>query len=304
MPIVVPPVDEAEKIAAYIRVKEQQIRKLIRAKRRVIELLNEQKQAIIQLAVTRGLDPNVRLKPSGIEWLGEIPLHWRCVRAKQVAYVFIPQRDKPELNESSGLHWITPVNIGSRFVEPSGLYISHEVVALNGLRAVPPNSVIATCVGRFGITSINNAPVIINQQLQAYTPKASILSEFLRYCVECSRPYFEQEGNSTTLAYVDRAGFGNLPIPLPPQSEQLQIVERIRIEESELLHAVLRVTNEINLLREYRTRLIADVVTGKFDVRGVELPKLDEVEEVSDVEDEELEDSEELVAVEENVDAN
>ncbi len=87
MPVLIPPREEQSAIAAFLAYADHRINRLIRAKRRLIELLNEQKRAIIHRAVTRGLDPNVRLKPSGVEWLGDVPEHWKVRRIKQVSKI-------------------------------------------------------------------------------------------------------------------------------------------------------------------------------------------------------------------------
>jgi type I restriction enzyme S subunit len=84
IPIICPPYEEQEQILAFLQVKDQAIRRFIRAKRRLIELLNEQKQAIISRAMSRGLDPSVRLKPSSIDWLGDVPGHWEVLPIKRV----------------------------------------------------------------------------------------------------------------------------------------------------------------------------------------------------------------------------
>src|SRR5665647_3692696 len=100
-----PPIPEQSAIVCYLDHIDRQIRRYICLKQKLIKLLEEQKQAIIHQAVTRGLDPNVRLKSSGVEWLGDVPEHWDVMVAKRVCDVFIPQRDKPELNDIEGIPW-------------------------------------------------------------------------------------------------------------------------------------------------------------------------------------------------------
>ena len=263
-----PPLPEQDTIVRFLDYANRRIERYIRVKKKLIALLNEQKQAIIHHAVTRGLDPNVRLKPSGIPWIGDIPTHWKLVRAKQIAHVFIPQRDKPELNESEGFPWITPVNVGEIFICRVNLFVTQSALASAGSRALPAGSVIASCVGRFGITSVSEVPVIINQQLQAYIPSLVISARYLRHCVQVARPYFEAIGNSTTLAYVDRQGFGSMPLPLPPRDEQERIERFLETEFVETDQTIVHAQREIALIREYRTRLVADVVTGQLDVRA------------------------------------
>ncbi|MBN8691234.1 MAG: restriction endonuclease subunit S [Armatimonadetes bacterium] len=94
LPIPVPPADEQAQIVRFIRLLDHRVNRLIKAKRRLIELLNEQKQAIIHRAVTRGLDPTVPLKPSGIDWLGEVPEHWKVKRVRHVAEMLVSNVDK------------------------------------------------------------------------------------------------------------------------------------------------------------------------------------------------------------------
>ena len=104
MPVLVPPISEQSAIVRFLDHADRLIRRYIRAKQKLIKLLEEQKQAIIHRAVTRGLDPNVRLKPSGVEWLGEIPEHWGVVRGKYVGNLFstpsVGDEDLTELSDS------------------------------------------------------------------------------------------------------------------------------------------------------------------------------------------------------------
>ncbi len=287
-----PPPDEQAAIVRFLNHTNQRIERTIRAKRKVIALLNEQKQVIIHRAVTRGLDSNVRLKPSGISWLGEIPEHWDLVAAKQVSQVFIPQRDKPDLNETNGYPWITPVNVGDELLKSINLYVSEYALSSAGSRVVPAGTVIASCVGRFGIASISKVSVVINQQLQAYIPTTAISAKYLRHCVQIAKPYFEMEGNSTTLAYVNRQGFGRMPLSLPPRQEQDWIELYLDKELNANDMIISRTEREIDLLREYRTRLIADVVTGKLDVREAAARLPDEIEELESFD--EIDDSVEI----------
>jgi type I restriction enzyme S subunit len=286
MPIVVPPVDEAEKIAAYIKVQDLQIRKLIRAKRRVIELLNEQKQAIILRAVTRGFDPNVRLMPSGIEWLGAIPAHWETKRLKWVTRL---QRgyDLPSERRLPG-----PVPV----VSSGGIIGSHREA-----RAEAPGVV----MGRYGST---DSVFYLEEPFWPHNTSLFVTDfqgNFPRWCYYLLRVVAKVDlGSKSAVPGVDRKDLYEISVAVPPVREQPSIVEQTENRLSQFEKETLSVQRQIDLLREYRTRLIADVVTGKLDVRGVELPELNDVEEVSDLVDEELEDSQELEAVEESTDAD
>lgn len=293
IPVVIPPLSEQSAIVRYLDYMDRRIRRYVHAKQKLIKLLEEQKQAIIHRAVTRGLDPDVKLKDSGVEWLGDVPEHWDITVAKRLSDIFIPQRDKPELNDAEGIPWVTLECIGDTFTRNTPFFVTQKDAKIAGSRILPSGSVIASCVGRFGISSITTEPVIINQQIQAYIPKEKISALFLRYCVQVSKIYFELEGNSTTLAYADREAFENLPIALPPIEEQEGIIEAIDKEVKISNNLAEKAHHEIALLREYRTRMISDVVTGKLDVREVaaNLPEEMEISEDGMGEGEEIEES-------------
>ena len=296
MSVAIPPADEQDAIVRFLDWANGRLDRAIRAKRKVIALLNEQKQAIIHRAVTRGLDPSVPLKPSGIPWLGEVPNNWEVTVAKRVCSVFIPQRDKPELNEVEGFPWVTLENIGKTFVKTSRFYVRDRDAQAVGIRTAPSDSVLASCVGRFGIASITTEPVVINQQIQAFIPRRGLSKFFLRYSVLVAKPYFEMHGNSTTLAYVDREGFETMPLLVPPLSEQEGIVQHLEKATANIDSAISRLEREVELLREYRARIVADVVTGKLDVReaAAKLP----VEEQAIEPEEIVEDESEMIEVE------
>ncbi len=211
------------------------------------------------------------MKDSGIEWLGEIPAPWEIKQVKYITSIFVPQRNKPELNTDAGLPWITMDDITLPFVVGQSIagYCVSELDALDaGSKTLPPGCVIASCVGNFGVASINTVPVIINQQLQAYIPK-QINSCFLRYFINISKPYFEKVATATTLAYVNRELFGELPVILPSFSEQQAIASFLDHETTKIDALIAKIRTGIEQLKEYRTALISSAVTGKIDVREI-----------------------------------
>jgi type I restriction enzyme S subunit len=318
MPILVPPVDEAEKIAAYVKVQDLQIRKLIRVKRRMIELLNEQKQAIIQRAVTRGLDPNVRLKPSGVDMVGEIPEHWQTQRVRTFAHS-IDQGVSPQAeaglaeNGSWGVLKAGCANGGvfrerehkklpERFVFDSSIAIREGDILVSRACGSPK------LVGSVALVTELHYKLILSDKTFRPNLHDHRLARFI--VAAMNTPYFRVQveraisGAEGLANNLPLSSLKDLRIVLPPVEEALAIADHLQIQSIELDKSISAASREIDFLREYRTRLIADVVTGKLDVRGVELPELNDVEEVSDVEDDELESFEELVAVEESTDAD
>ncbi|WP_262966548.1 restriction endonuclease subunit S [Methylobacter psychrophilus] len=260
-----PSTAEQRLIAAYLDEQTAKIDQLMDMRRRQMALLKEQRAALIQEAVTRGLNPNVPMKDSGLPWLGEIPAHWEQTRAKFVSKIFIPQRNKPDLNEDEGYYWVTMEEMARPIIDSATYRVSDTASIISGSRILPCGSVIASCVGNFGAASINAILVIINQQLQAFIPHR-INNEFLRLLVTISAPYFEKIATAATLVYVNQTGFANLPVPLPPVDEQIGIIDFITSESKKFdtLHASY--TRQLTLLTEYRAALIHECVTGQRSV--------------------------------------
>jgi type I restriction enzyme, S subunit len=299
MPSLFPPHEEQQAIADYLDRQGALVSALIRRMRRTIELLNEQKQAMIQRAVTRGLDPNVHLKSSGIEWLPQMPKKWKKSRVK-AEFSCLNTKRIPLSGTQRGLMTNRPYDYygASGVIDKVDSYIFDDnllLIAEDGANLVSRNLPLAIIArGRFWVN--NHAHIL--------KPKGGNL-EYMGYLMECIdyRPWIT--GAAQPKLTQDR--LMAVPIPIPPPEEQDKLVDAVRFETHHLCSAIENATSEVALLREYRTRLIADVITGKLDVRGASLPKLevaDESDAVNDWEGEELEDSKELEAVEENVDAD
>lgn len=270
--VVLPPPAEQAAIVRFLDWANGRLERAIRAKRKVIALLNEQKQAIIHRAVTRGLDPSVPLKPSGIPWLGEIPAHWEVQRLKWVLRL---QRgfDLPADRRKSG-------NVP---VYSSGGHIDYHDVAL----ATSPGVVI----GRYGST---DAVFFV---MEPYWPHNTALftttfyNNHARWCFYLLRSIAKGAyAGKSAVPGVDRKDLFDIVVPRPPVREQRVIVEAIDEQLAAFNRSSETIAKEIDLLREYRTRLVADVVTGKLDVReaAARLPEeapLDMVEEDAEMVD-------------------
>lgn len=266
--VAIPPVVEQTVIANFLDRKTAQIDKAISIKEKQIELLKERRQILIHNAVTRGLDPDVKMKDSGVEWIGEIPEHWVLTKAKFYSNVFVPERAKPELNiDGNGWPWITTEHLRS-----SELLATHATYSVSdvdkrktGSRVLKANSVIATCVGNFGIASKLNFDCIINQQLQGFTD-LRINPDYLTSIIEISEDYFKNNATLTTIMYVSKDTFGCLPIVLPSDEEQAEIVNFLKKTKAKIAAAISLKQKEIEKLKEYKSTLINSAVTGKIKV--------------------------------------
>lgn len=284
VPVVIPPYEEQVQIAAVIRRVDHRVNRLIRAKQRLIALLNEQKQAIIQRAVTRGLDPDVRFKPSGVEWLGEVPEHWEVLRTKFI-YSEVDERSKTgeethlSMSQKHGLVRSSSMTerathsesyVGGKLCERGDLVLNRLKAHLGVFAVAPEFGVVSPDYSVFRLRRPANERYF---ELVLRTP--AIRSE-LRSRVK---------GIVEGLWRLYTPDFFEIPLPVPPLGEQVQIVDKLATDLAHVENTIRQARTEIDLISEYRTRLIADVVTGKLDVRGVKLPDFDDTEGAEDIED-------------------
>ena len=271
-PIALPSLEEQRTIATFLDHETARIDALVEEQQRLIALLKEKRQSVISHAVTKGLVPDVPMKDSGVEWLGEVPEHWDVTRGKMVSDIFIPQRNKPELNESAdGYFWVTMEDMRSGEISKAKRCVSIAEITKTGSRVLEKGAVVASCVGNFGIASLLLVDAVINQQLQAYIPRG-LSAAYLRDVITCSKPYFDLVGTAATLVYVNQEGFANLPVPLPPIDEQKEIEAYISKSNADFDVAISDALKLIALLQERRSALISAAVTGKIDVRGWKSP--------------------------------
>ena len=273
MLIFVPPSDEQAVMVRFLDYANGRLERAIRAKRKVIALLHEQKQAIIHRAVTRGLDPTVPLKPSGIPWLGDIPKHWEVLRAK---YLFreVDERSSSgneELLSVSHITGVTPRSQKNITMFKAQSYVGHKLCR-------PGDLVVNTMWAWMAALGVSAHTGIISPAYAVYRPRSAeeIVGGYIDGLLR-TRPYVSNIICRSTGVRASRLRlypeeFFRLSIILPPAPEQQQIVHSIASETAQLNTTIIHLEREIALLWEYRTRLVADVVTGKLDVRGVILP--------------------------------
>ncbi len=281
-----PPLPEQTAIVRFLDYADRRIRRYIRAKQKLIKLLEEQKQAIIHRAVTRGLDPNVRLKPSGVEWLGDVPEHWDAVTLGRVIRRAVDGPHHSPSYVDNGIPFISARNIKvDRWSLDDAKYISESDYREFCRRVVPEVGDLLYTKG--GTTGIARA-VDLEFPFQVWVHvavlkliKSKVLPEFLAASLNSPRSY-EQAQLFTRGATNQDLGLNRMKgivLALPPLDEQAEIVDHLRSSTSQVIEARERTSQEISLLREYRTRLIADVVTGKLDVREAAARLPDSVDE-------------------------
>ena len=275
----VPPPDEQAAIVRYLDHADELINRYISAKERLIALLEEERQAIINQAVTRGLDPDAPLKPSGVEWLGEVPAYWGKRRLKEVATIQAgitvgPDNGRPGLTERPylrvanvqaehlDLSHVTKIRVSPTEIKRSTLQVGDVLMTEGGDidklgRGCIWQGQIPDCLHQNHVFAVRPDPAFLNP-------------EFLVAVMGSvhGRTYFYFTAKQTTnLAATNRTTLGNLPIHLPSVSEQLNILNHVEEKRGAADKAINQAQQQISLMNEYRTRLIADAVTGQIDVR-------------------------------------
>ena len=297
-----PPAEEQATIVRFLDHATHQLDKAIRAKRKTIALLNEQKQAIIHRAVTRGLDPGVPLKDSGIPWLGQIPAHWKTLRLKSLVQR-IDQGVSPQAENclADGSAWgVVKAGCVNRGVFrelqhkrlPPGFEFDRSIAIGCGDVLVSRASGSPSLVGSVGrvdslayrlILSDKTFRPVFNQLVDVDFMVMAMNSHYYRLQVEQAISGADGLANNLPLTALKAFYFS-----VPSRDEQREIVIGLRSQISALLGPISRIEREAALLHEYRTRLIADVVTGKLDVReaAARLPESapEATEEVNDAE--------------------
>ncbi|GAB1389087.1 MAG: hypothetical protein AMXMBFR78_32280 [Rubrivivax sp.] len=298
--IPLPPRPEQDQIVAYLRAQDAHIARFIKAKRELIKLLTEQKLRIIDHAVTRGLDASVALKPSGIEWLGDVPGHWELRRLKFLASNTTNQTTTKASDEiylalehvQSWTGVARPLEGEVEFASTVKRFVADDVL-FGKLRPYLAK-----------VTRARSAGVCVSEFLVLRSRKELILPAYLEQLLRCKR-VVDLINSSTAGAKMPRADWnfiGNVRLPIPRQDEQEAILSHILCETKDLDEAIARAEDEIKLIREYRDRLIADAVTGQVDLRGWQPGPDDAVsdDDLAALDDDEAEPAEEDADGEEN----
>ncbi len=282
--IAIPPASEQVAIATYLDRETAQIDALIGKNKILVERLKEQRTALISQAVTRGLppdecrkaglNPNPKLKPSGVEWLGDVPEHWRVRRLKYLASVndeVLPEATDPDykmqyvdisdVDSNRGIHDLEHTTFGSapsrarRIVRHGDTIISTVrtyLRAIAPIRQPAPNTIVST-----GFAVLR--------------PKSSFASSYAYYALTASGFIDDVVARSVGANYpaISANEIGNIAMAVPPQHEQHAIAGYLDGATAKIDTLIELARQQGGLLQEYRTRLITDAVTGKIDVREV-----------------------------------
>lgn len=279
--IALPPLPEQTAIVRFLDWAEGRIRRVIMARKRRVKLLEEYKQALIHQAVTGKIDvrtgqPYPVYKPSGVEWLGEVPAHWEVKPVKRHYAIQLGKmlQTRPNSPDDIEVPYLKAQHIqwfSVRTSDAPRMWASPRDIQQFGITAGD----LLVCEGgeggRCGIVKEIPDGFIIQNALHRVRPRDHCRNDYLQYVMSviAATGWFEALNNKATIAHFTREKFGALCIPIPVPDEQTAIVEYLDAQTAKIDAAIAAARREIELLREYRERLIADVVTGKVDVREV-----------------------------------
>ena len=275
-----PPLPEQRAIVRYLDHMDRRIQRYVSAKRKLIALLEEEKQAVVNQAVTRGLDPNVRLKPSGVDWLGDVPEYWDVRRGKRL---FSPRLELARPNDTqlsaTQAYGVIPQDeyeqrVGRRIVKIS--------LHLDKRRHVEVDDFVISMRSFQGDLERAWATGCIRSSYVVLRPTIGVDVEFFSYVFKSQAYIRALQSTANFIRDGQDLNFNNfcaVDLPFPPAEERRQIAVVLGEATSGIDAKIARARLQSELLEEYRTRLIADVVTGKLDVReaAAQLPDEDEL---------------------------
>ena len=285
--IPLPDIDIQNKITSFLDHETTKIDHLIEKQQQLIELLKEKRQAVISHAVTKGLDPNVPMKDSGVAWLGEVPEHWQLVPLKYLCTFSgggTPTKDNLSYWTDGNIPWVSPKDMKTFWISKTQDYITEKAVKESSTNTVEQNSLLM--VVRSGILqrtipiAINTVPVTMNQDMKALKFGKRVLVEYIANLIHGNtvQLLLEWSKEGATVESIEHEYLANSLIPVPSLKEQEEITQVIAKKMKVYAELTEKAELQITLLQERRTTLISAAVTGKIDVRHWQAPTVAEAD--------------------------
>lgn len=278
--IAVPPAAELSLALAFLDHETDRIDALIAEQQRLIELLKEKRQAVISHAVTKGLDPTVPMKDSGVEWLGEVPAHWKQIRIKHILSAMIDAEHKTAEYSDDGEYLVCrTTNVRNGLLSLDGAKYADRNTYIDWTRrGVPePLDILFTREAPAGEACLvpENLKICLGQRMVLFKlDKTRIDPAFAVHSIYAglASDFVKQLSQGSTVSHFNMADIGNIPLFEPPLSEQKGISDFLakRCDSYDLL--INEAQSSVKLISERRSALISAAVTGKIDVRGWQPP--------------------------------
>lgn len=264
-----PPKEEQTAISSFLDRKCEQIDKAIAIKEKQIELLKERRQILIHRAVTQGLDPDVKMKESGVEWIGEVPEYWEVKKMKFIFQKMRTGTTPSTLNDKyfkGSINWYNPTDLNQSYLSESEKKISKLAIARGEASLFPGDSVLVVGIGgTTGKTAYMEGSGSFNQQITGFHSKNNH-NRYYFHLVRSLSTVMLRVASYTTLPILNNSFFKAFKLPIPPTVEQRAITDHIETKAQEIDVLVQVKEKEIEKLKEYKTSLINAAVTGKVKV--------------------------------------
>ena len=270
IPVAFPSISEQQAIADYLDRRCSEIDDLIALQEEMITKLQSYKQSVITEAVTRGLDKNVPLKDSGIDWIGKIPEHWEIVKIKNIFNISsgaTPKTDNMAYWDGE-IIWITPADYKTedKIIKSGKRNITLAGLNSCGTSIIPKDSIIFSKRAPIGLVAINVVPLCTNQGCISCIPKSFVYSKYFYFLMSVLTEWFELFGSGTTFKELSTNNFANFNLSYPPLAEQQAIADYLDQRCSEIDELIALKQQKIEKLKEYKKSLIFECVTGKRKV--------------------------------------
>ncbi|MFI6888051.1 restriction endonuclease subunit S [Streptosporangium canum] len=278
LPLPVPPLDEQRAIANYLDRETARIDTLIEEQQRLIEMLRERRQAVIESAVGHGLDPTAPMKPSGLFWIREVPQHWMVANIRKFATMktgHTPSRSKPEYWVNCTTPWFTLADVwqlrdGTRnYLGETTNLISDLGLANSAAELLPAGTVVLSRTASVGFSGIMPVDMATSQDFWNWIPGDRLHAEYLMWTFRAMRGELQSLMIGSTHKTIYQPTAAAFQIPVPPIEEQQRIAAHVDEQTQKIDTLIAETERFIELSRERRSALITTAVTGQIDVREV-----------------------------------
>ena len=264
-----PSKDEQVRIVKAIKSKEEKINALITNEEKQIEKLKAYKQALISEVVTKGLDPNVPMKDSGVKWIGYVPKGWNILYLKQISIIKTGSTPPTSISEyfDGEINWYTPSDFRSSKTISSERKLTNKAIVDLNINLFPKHTTLIVGIGGTAgkISIIENAGYS-NQQITAILSKKDINKKYLYYCLTAASKYLKDNAMYTTLPLINNEYLKNFKVCVPELNEQNEISKFLE-EKCLVIDSIIECHNfRIKSFKEYRQSIIYEYVTGKREV--------------------------------------
>ena len=269
--LALPPIEEQSSMVAYLDTATAKIDEAIAQQQKMIDLLNERKQIIINNAVTKGLNPDAPMKDSGVDWIGEIPEHWEVMKTSHIFHHIgsgtTPKSGREDYYSEDGIPFLQTGDLNDGFINETSKHITEKALRDTNLKLYPKGSLVVAMYGAtIGKLGILNIDTTVNQACCVLPTSDRVGNKFAMYVLSTAKADFLLKSRGGGQPNISQDTIRNEKIVVPPLAEQNEIVQYIEHSCTPIDGAISNATNQISLLQERKQIIINDVVTGKVKV--------------------------------------